>query len=47
MLRVQKRCTAALINEVTSSTDNLIKLFRITSLLQRGNISEYSKTHLN
>lgn len=47
MLRVEIRRTAALINEVTSSTDNLIKLFRITSLLQRGNISEYSKTLLN
>ncbi|SRY52873.1 Uncharacterised protein [Escherichia coli] len=33
MLRVQKRRTTALINEVTSSTDNLIKLFGITSLL--------------
>ncbi len=31
MLRIQKRRTTALINEVTSSTDNLIKLFRITS----------------
>lgn len=33
MLRVQKRRTTALINEVTSSTDNLLKLFCISALL--------------
>lgn len=32
MLRVQKRRTTALIKEITSSTDNQLKQFRITSL---------------
>ncbi len=47
MLRAQKGRTTALIKEITSSTDNLIKMFCITSLQQRGNISEYSETLLN
>ena len=34
MLRVQKRRATALIKEITSSTDNLLKLFCITSLQQ-------------
>ncbi len=34
MLRVQKRRTTALIKEITSNTDNLLKLFCITSLQQ-------------
>lgn len=34
MLRVQKRRTTALIKEITSSTDKLLKLFCITSLQQ-------------
>lgn len=32
MLRIQKRRTTALIKEITSSTDNQLKQFCITSL---------------